>query len=44
MVERSISWLHQFRKLKVREERSVTTHQALIALAMCLICHRFVKT
>ena len=28
-IERSLSWLHQFRKLKTREEKYPSTHEAL---------------
>ena len=36
-VERTLSWLHQYRKLEIREEHSVTTFLALTLLALCLI-------
>ena len=39
-VERSLSWLHQFRKLLVRFERTAETHEALLILACSVICFR----
>jgi len=38
VVERTLSWYHQFPKLRVRTERSALTHQALFTLATALIC------
>lgn len=42
-IERSLSWLHQFRKLKTREEKYPSTHEALMLLACSVICHRFLS-
>lgn len=39
-IERAISWLKQFRRLRIRYERDPTNYVAFIALAMILICHR----
>jgi transposase len=39
-VERSLSWLHQFRRLLVRFERRADMHEALLVLGCCLICLR----
>jgi transposase len=39
-VERTISWLHQFRRLRIRWERSPELHQALLSLAAAIICYR----
>lgn len=44
VVERSLSWLHQFRKLRMREETSGSTHEALLVLACAIIAHRFLKS
>ena len=41
VVERSLSWLHQYRKLKTREEKDPPNHEALLLIACSLICHRF---
>jgi hypothetical protein len=43
VVERSLSWLHQFRKLRMREEVSGSTHEALMLLACAIVAHRFLK-
>src|SRR5437870_1922221 len=43
VVERTISWLHQFRRLRLRTERLAEMHQAFIWLACSLICLRFTQ-
>lgn len=43
VVERTISWLHQFRRLRVRYERLPSIHEAFLMLGACIICWRFVK-
>ena len=40
VVERTLTWLHEFRKLKTREERETLTHIALMLLAASLICEK----
>jgi transposase len=40
VVERTLAWLHQFRRLLVRYERRHHIHQGPLALACCLICFR----
>lgn len=40
VVERTISWLHQFRRLRVRHERRADIHQAFLTLGCILICYR----
>lgn len=40
VVERTISWLHQFRRLRIRYERRPEIHQAFMSLACSLICWR----
>jgi len=40
VVERTISWLHQFRRLRIRYERRPEIHQAFLSLACSLICWR----
>lgn len=44
VVERTIAWLHQFRRLRVRYERLPSIHEAFLLLGACLICWRFAKT
>jgi transposase len=38
VVERSISWLHRFRRLRVRYERRADIHEAFLAIGCALIC------
>lgn len=40
VVERTLSWLHQFRRLRVRYERRDDIHDAFTTLAESLICFR----
>jgi len=41
VVERTNSWLHQFRRLRVRFERRPDIHEAFLTLGCILICFRF---
>lgn len=40
VVERTISWVRQFRRLRVRYDRRADIHQAFLTLGCALICHR----
>ena len=40
VVERTLSWLHQFRRLRIRYERRSDIHQAFLTLGCAIICHR----
>jgi transposase len=40
VVERTISWLHQHRRLRLRYERRPDIHEAFLSIACSLICHR----
>lgn len=42
VVERTISWLHQFRRLRVRYERRADIHEAFLALGCICICFNYV--
>ena len=44
VVERTIAWLHGFRRLLVRYERRADMHEAFLVLACCLICFRRLRT
>ena len=44
VVERTISWLHGFVRLRRRLDRRVDIQQAFLQLACALICSRFVET
>lgn len=41
VVERSLSWLNQMRRLTIRYERRADIHQAFLTLGCCLICLNF---
>ncbi|MFZ6876457.1 transposase [Undibacterium sp. Di27W] len=43
VVERSIAWLHSYRRLKMRYEKLAMTHEAFLSLACSLICWNFLK-
>ena len=38
VVERTIAWLHRFRRLTVRYERRADVHHAVLTLGCVLIC------
>jgi transposase len=38
VVERTLAWLHRFRRLRVRDERRGDIHEAFLHLAVALIC------
>ena len=40
VVERTLSWLHQFRRLRVRYERRADIHEAFMLLGCIIICSR----
>lgn len=41
VVERTFAWLHRYRRLRIRDERSADLHQAFLTLGCALICfHR----
>jgi transposase len=40
VVERTIAWLHNFRRLRVRFERLALIHEAFMKIAACIICWR----
>jgi transposase len=41
VVERTVSWLHSFRRLRLRTDRNGMVHDAFTALASALICMWF---
>ncbi|MFB7464793.1 IS5 family transposase [Streptomyces sp. NPDC056224] len=43
VVERTIAWLHGFRRLRIRWERRDEIHEAFLGLATCLITPRHVQ-
>jgi len=42
-IERTISWLHQFKRLRVRYDRRADIHEAFVSLACSMICWRKLK-
>jgi hypothetical protein len=43
VVERTIAWLHGFRRMRIRWERRDDLHEAFLDLATCLITYRHVQ-
>ena len=43
VVERTLAWLHQFRRLRVRWERRAEIHEALLDIGCRLICWNYLK-
>lgn len=39
-IERTLSWFHQFRRLRIRWDRKPEIHQAFLSLASGWICYR----
>lgn len=40
VVERTLSWLHQYRRLRIRFERRSDIHQAFLDIGCILICYK----
>ncbi|MGZ3461257.1 MAG: IS5 family transposase, partial [Archangium sp.] len=40
VVERTLAWLHSFKRLRVREERRADVHLALLQLGCCIVLVR----
>jgi transposase len=43
VIERSIAWLHQYRRVAVRWDYRADIHHGFLTLACCLICWRCLK-
>ncbi len=43
VIERTIAWLHRFRRLAVRYERRPCIHEAFLTLACALICWYYLR-
>lgn len=43
VVERTLAWLHQFRRLRIRWERRDDIHEAFLSLGCAMICWRTLK-
>jgi transposase len=44
VVERTLAWLHQFRRLNLRYERRPCVHEAFLTLACAMVCWNFLKS
>ena len=44
VVERTISWLHQFRRLRIRFERRADIHEAFLGLGMAVVCWKILES
>ncbi len=44
VVERTLAWLHQFRRLRIRYERRADIHEAFLSLGCSLICLKRLKS
>ncbi|MGH8677972.1 MAG: transposase, partial [Burkholderiales bacterium] len=40
VIERTIAWLHQFRRLRVRYEKRPDIHEAFLKLGCSMFCWR----
>jgi len=43
VVERTLAWLHRYRRLHVRYERLVQVHHAFLQIGCILICWNFLQ-
>ena len=43
VVERTLAWLHQFRRLRLRWERRADIHEAFLDTGCILICWNYLK-
>jgi hypothetical protein len=44
VVVRPLSWVHQFRRLGIRQERRADIHKAFLSLGCSLICLRWLDS
>lgn len=43
VVERTLSWLHQHRRLRIRFERRADIHEAFLSIACAMICQNYLN-
>jgi transposase len=43
VVERTLAWLHQFRRLRTRYDRRPELHEAFMALGCAMICFNYLN-
>jgi transposase len=41
VVERTLAWLHQCKRLRIRWEHRADLHEGFLKLGCCLICWRY---
>jgi len=44
VVERTLAWLYQFRRLRVRYERRADIHEAFLSIGCSLICWNYLSS
>jgi transposase len=44
VVERTLAWLHPFRRLRIRDERRPDIHEAFLVLGCALICRSYLDS
>ena len=43
VVERTLAWLHQYRRLRIRFERRADIHEAFLSIGCALICFKHLQ-
>lgn len=43
VVERTLSWLHQYRRLRVRYERRADIHEGFLSIGCALVCWKVLQ-
>jgi transposase len=43
VVERTLAWLHQFRRLRTRYDRRADIHEAFMSLGCAMICFNYLN-
>jgi len=43
VVERTLAWLHQYRRLRIRFERRADIHEAFLSIGCALICFKHLR-
>ena len=44
VVERTFAWFKGFRRLRLRYERTAFMHEAVLSVAVCVVCFRHLQT
>ncbi len=44
VVERTLAWLHQYRRLRIRFERRADIHEAFLSIGCALICFKHLQS